>query len=42
MLKSVAKTLHLDYLDLHTLLDSENTANSDHAPAVAVALLAAQ
>jgi probable H4MPT-linked C1 transfer pathway protein len=42
MLKSVAKTLHLDYLDLHTLLDSENTAISDHAPAVAVALLAAQ
>lgn len=42
MLKSVAESLQLNYLDLHTLLASENTSISDHAPATAVALLAAQ
>jgi probable H4MPT-linked C1 transfer pathway protein len=42
MLKFVAESLQLNYLDLHTLLASENTSISDHAPATAVALLAAQ
>lgn len=40
MLKPLASQLSFDYVDLHTLIQSENAIMSDHAPAAAVALLA--
>ena len=42
MLKLLATDLGFEYLDLHTLIGSEDAMISDHAPAAAVALLAAR
>jgi probable H4MPT-linked C1 transfer pathway protein len=42
MVKEVARRLNVEYQDLHLLLGSTHTEISDHAPAAAVALLAAE